>query len=78
MTTITAGRQGKQARIYRSKRSIDLSVWLYISYTVYGITLPLQWTQDDFEYYIQANDGNTVSTFPVTAPQQPQTVVVQN
>jgi hypothetical protein len=42
----------------------------------YVTTIPAAELQGDFEYFIEAKDANTTLTFPVTAPQRYQSVVV--
>jgi hypothetical protein len=46
----------------------------HVARSVYEITIPAQ--QDDFEYYIQAETAIGNATYPVTAPEINQTVVV--
>lgn len=43
---------------------------------VYTVTLPADGTQDDLEYYIEAQTDRGVLRFPATAPRLNQTVVV--
>lgn len=43
---------------------------------VYEVSLPLSATSEDFEYYIQVEVENESLVFPVTVPNQYQTVIV--